>query len=116
MSFKNFRLLLETDGKVLLDKEYENQAKEPYKFEFVCQKYLTILDLEAKTFSRENEEYEFFLAILTKSCTIHLKKEQLDFDILVDDCDLLQINNKIILEYNIETEDKKVKMSIEKIN
>lgn len=105
-----FELTLLKEDQEILKESYENLEEEENKIRFNCLNLNTTLDLEAKTLTRENEDYEFFLAIPTKSCTIHLKKENLDFPIMVDYCDLEIINNKIILEYSIETEDGKIKL------
>lgn len=106
----NFELTLLKEDQEILKECYKNLEKEENKIRFNCLNLDTTLDLETETFTRENEDYEFFLAIPTKSCTIHLKKENLDFPIAVDYCELNATNNKIILEYSIETEDGKIKM------
>ncbi len=110
MPFEKFELTLLKNDREIHKEVYTNKEKEAYRINFNCLNYDTTLDIEAKTFTRENEEYEFFLAIQNKSCTIHLKQENLDFDIAVDDCNLEMTNNKITLEYSIETDDEKFKM------
>lgn len=110
MPIKKFIFSLIKDDQEIHKEMYENQSESENTVVFDCLGYKTTLDLETKTFRRENEEYEFFLALTTKSCTLHLKKENLDFDIQVDYCDCTIINNKIILEYSIETEDAKNKL------
>ena len=110
MLVTNFEFTLQKEDQEILKENYKNLEEEENKIRFHCLNMDTTIDLEAQTFTRENEYYEFFLAIPTKSCTIHLKKEQLDFPIEVDDCELEITNNKIILEYSIETEDRKIKM------
>lgn len=89
---------------------YKNENENENTISFNCLGYKTTLDLETKTFTRTNDDYEFFLAVLEKSCTLHLVKEKLDFEIQVDDCNLTILNNKIILEYSIETDDAKNKL------
>lgn len=84
------------------------------KFEFEILKYNTILDLEEKYFKRENEEYLFNLDIKNETCTIHLKKEDMTFNIEVDYCILDCLEDEITLEYMIETDDSKNKIIIKK--
>lgn len=84
------------------------------EFEFLD--YHTIIDIETKILTRENNEFIFFLDFNKKICKITLKKENLDLDILVDDCTFKNHNNIITLEYTIETEDSKNKLIIERKN
>ncbi|MCI9280082.1 MAG: hypothetical protein HFJ02_04720 [Bacilli bacterium] len=92
----------------------QSQLKSILEFEFLD--YKTTIDLETKTLIRENEEFLFFLDFLKKECSITLKKEKLELNIGVDYCSFSGDNNIIILEYTIETEDKKNKMMIKKGN
>lgn len=110
MPYKTFEFIFLKDGQEIHKKTYKNETETENIITFDCLGYQTTLDLEAETLTRTNQEYEFFLAIQEKSCTIHLKKEKLDFEIQVDYCDLTIVNNKIILEYSIETEDAKNKI------
>lgn len=110
MQIKKFNYVLLKNDKEIHNQDYTNESVEENKIEFNCLAYNTTFDLETKTFTRENEDFLFFLDSIKKSCTIHLKKENLEFPITVDDCNLEIEKNKIILEYIIETDDEKCKM------
>ena len=111
MPFPRFNLQLFKNEEIIHEEIYENKGNEN-RIECNCLGYNTIIDLETETLTRENEEFEFFLAIQKKCCTIHLKQENLEFDIQVDDCNLKKELNKITLEYTIETDDAKNKIVI----
>ncbi len=104
--FKNDQ---EIERKIVTNLE---EKKNCIKFNFL--EYNTILDLEEKTFTRENDEFLFFLDIKNNSCKIYLKKEGMELPIEVDYCELNILNNKIIVEYMIETDDAKNKIIITK--
>ncbi len=110
MDYKTFEFSLLKNDQEIHKEIYRNQSENEKTIQFDCLGYQTTLDLETETFTRSNDEYEFFLAFQKKCCTIHLKREKLDFDIQVDECELTIANNKIILEYSIETEDAKNKL------
>ena len=111
MPFKRFEFLFFKNENIIHKETYKNVNKKN-SIEFYCLGYHTILDLETDTFVRENDEFEFFLAIQKKYCTIHLKKEKMEFEILVEDCHLKKEKNQITLEYTIESEDDKNKIMI----
>ncbi len=92
----------------------QSQLKTILEFEFLD--YKTTIDLETETLTRENEEFLFFLDFSKKECSITLKPEKLELNIGVDFCSFRRDNKNIILEYTIETEDKKNKMMIKEGN
>lgn len=112
MEISNFEVTFFKNEQEMYKKEYKNDSKEKNVIQFECFEYDTIINLEDESFTRENDDFLFFLDIKNKYCTIQLKKEKLDFDIHVDECILHKENNKIILEYTIETEDAKNKLVI----
>jgi len=105
---------LKNDEKIIED-IYNNLEIEDNKIRFNVLDYETILDLNDMKFTRENTEFKLILDILNKTCTIHLKNEDLKLDINVDFCELKNINNRITLEYIIESDDAKNKMIITKV-
>lgn len=112
MSFQKFEAIFYKNEQIIYQEEYQNLEENTNKIKFNMLNYNTTFDLEKETFSRENEEFFFFLDIKNKSCTIQLKKEELTFDIVVDHCDLLVLSHKIVLEYIIESDDAKNKIVI----
>ena len=77
--------------------------------------YETTIDIENETFTRENEEYLFLLDIKNKYCKIVLKKEELAFDVSVEECAISVLNNKIVIDYFIETDEARNKIVIERV-
>ena len=70
------------------------------------------IDLEKKTFLRENEDYSFFLDILPKKCEIRLKKEENILQVNVNYAIILQNKNEIEISYSIETQDEMMHLKI----
>lgn len=68
------------------------------------------INLNTKEFTRENEEYAFFLDIENEKCEITLKKEQYYLQVLVEYANLLENKNIIHLSYFIETDDNKTEL------
>lgn len=77
---------------------------------------LTTLNTESKILERKNDDYIFTLDIKNEQCSLELLKEKTMFDINVDYADLFITDDKIKLEYMIETDDKKNTLIIERIN
>lgn len=100
------------DDLKLEEKKVINQSSLETLLEFDFLDYKTTIDLDTKTLTRENEEFLFFLDFSKKECTITLKQEQMELNILVDTCSFRRDNKNINLEYTIETEDKKNKLMI----
>ncbi len=92
--------------------EVENTSTEENSINFNFLEYNTFLDIEQEIFIRENEEYKFTLNIKKKECKINLKKENLDFDIEVNECLFAIDKDKITLEYVIESDDARNKIII----
>lgn len=100
------------DDLKLHEQQVENKSNIDTLLEFNFLDYQTMLDLDTKTLTRENDEFLFFLDFNKKECTITLKQEKMDCNITVDNCSLKRDNNLIILEYTIETEDARNKLII----
>ena len=66
-------------------------------------------------FKRIDDDYEFTLHIKEEPlCNIYLKKEDVSFDINVDYARCNREENKLIIEYKIETDDEENKVIIVK--
>lgn len=115
MQFNKFSFEFLKNDEKLVDYIYNNLENEDNKIRFNVLEYETMLNLNDMIFTRENKEFKFTLDILNKTCTIHLKNENLDLDINVDQCELKNINNRITLEYIIESDDAKNKIIITKV-
>ncbi len=72
---------------------------------FKIEDMLNTIDINKEFFIRENDEYKFFLDFLNKSCILTLKKENYSLDINVDKCNFEVFDNKIIIDYYIETDE-----------
>ena len=58
-------------------------------------------------FQRETEDYLFYLELTNDNkCHITLKKEQLTFPINVEDASINKDNNKLIINYQLESDDE----------
>lgn len=115
MNFSKFSLTFFKNDEEVFRQEFENIEKNKNRITFDFLEYNTLLDINKEIFIRENEDYLFTLDIKNKCCTIQLKKENLTFDINIDLCELNILENKIELEYLIESEDAKNRLVIEKI-
>lgn len=114
MQFKKFSLTFFKNEEKILESVYENQDSVDNSLKFTMMDYETMLNLEDKLFTRENEDFKFTLDILNENCTILLKKEEMTLDINVDFCELKVLHNQIVLEYIIESDDAKNKIVITK--
>lgn len=112
MNNNRFLCTLYKNNRNIYEQEFNNENQALYEFNMLD--FKTILDIKQETFIRENNEYKFFLDIKNKACLITLKQENLTFDILVEEVNLLVLNNKIVLEYFIETDEERTKIIIKK--
>ncbi len=71
------------------------------------------LNLETLEFTRENEEYIFYLDILEEKCEITLKNESYYLQVPVEYANLLENKNIYEITYRIETSDEEIKIWIE---
>ena len=63
---------------------------------------------------RKNEEFEFKLDTIKNESTYFLKEIDSTFDINIEKCEYKNIENKIIIEYKIETDEAVNKIEIVK--
>lgn len=61
---------------------------------------------------RENNEYKFYLNIPKKNSYYILKSHNLSYDITVEKAQIKRINNEIIINYKIETNDEEITIKI----
>ncbi len=74
-----------------------------------------ILEEEKLMFQRSNEEYEFTLHIKEESeCNFKLIEQDVTFDIIVDTASYKREENKLIINYKIETNDDELCLIIVK--
>ncbi len=71
--------------------------------------------LKDKIFIRENNEFKFELDILNKKSLYILKEHNLKYDIKVRKSTIKEQKNKIIIEYDIETNEDLIKIEIERL-
>ena len=69
--------------------------------------------LNNRYFLRENEEYKLHLNIIDKTCILHLKEKNLQYDINVEKIEYNNNEGKTELIYKIETDDFENKITIE---
>ncbi len=113
MSYSQFQVSFYQNNQLIYQDILKNENNNQNSYYFNLFDYNTILDLENQTLLRENEEYTFLLNISNKTANLLLKKENIDFDIEVNECFLDIKDSKITLEYLIETSDAKNKLIIE---
>lgn len=111
--YSKFVATLYKNNQEIFKDKYLNKDKNQNIISFEFLDYSTLLNIEEETLIRENAEYKFFLDIKNKECMITLKNENIEFDVEVEFCELNIKNNKIILEYMIETDDTKNRLEIE---
>lgn len=113
MNFKEFTCILYKNNKEEYKEKFKNKSKNENKVYFRMLNFETTIDKVEQTFLRENEEYIFFLDIKNKKCKVELKKENIAFDVMVEEASMEVLNNKIIIEYFIETDEARNKIVIE---
>ncbi len=114
LDFTNFEAIFFKNNLEIARNRFQNDTKKRNCINFLFLEYHTFLDLENEIFQRENDEFLFTLDLKNKKCTIFLKKEEAECFIDVDDCTIEKEENKITLEYIIESDDTKNKLVIEK--
>ncbi len=114
MKSQKYSLIFSKNDKIIHENSYKNLSSDNNIFRFNLLDHDTILDLKNKQFIRENDQYLFKIDIKNNTCSLHLKKEELFIDIIVDFCNLQIQSNQIIFEYVIESDDAKNKLVIEK--
>ena len=114
MPKNEFSFTFYKDGEKVYENTYHNLESKKNIFQFSLFDYNTTIDLNSKTFTRENDDFIFSLNFLDSTSQIFLKKENLNLPIEVDYCEIYEKNNQIVIEYSIETEDSRITMEINK--
>lgn len=93
----------------MMNVEYRKE-KEEISFVRDAITYRIGINKKKKYFTRESEEFTFFLDITNRRCTYLLKETNTTLDVQVVDCSLEQKKNEITIEYNIESTEGKNKI------
>ena len=72
--------------------------------------------LSDKSYTRESEEYIFYIDIIGKESTLTLKDRNSIFHIEVTKADYIKLDNTITLDYKIESNEEELKIVIEIID
>lgn len=112
MKWNKFTCIFYKNNEEIYKEDLKNKLKSSKKLEFTMLDFETTIDLEEGTFLRENEEYIFFLNLKNKNCMVELKQESISFDVMVEEANLEILNDKIVLEYFIETDEARNKIVI----
>ncbi len=112
MKWKRFSCIFYKNNEEIYKETFNNKLKSDKKLQFNMLEYATTIDLEEKSFLRENKEYIFFLNLKNKSCKVELKTEQIAIDVLVEEANMEVLNDKIVIEYFIETDEARNKIVI----
>ncbi len=113
MNFREFTCTLYKNNIEEYKEHFKNKSKNKNKLKFRMLEFDTTIDKVEQTFLRENEEYIFFLDIKNKKCKVVLKKENIDFNVMVEEATMKDSNNQIIIEYFIETDEARNKIRIQ---
>lgn len=79
-------------------------------YSFIVEGIKTTLNNEE--FTRENNEFKFYLGIKNKKATYLLKEQNTLFDIDVEKINFKKENNNIILEYKISSDENEFKIEL----
>lgn len=112
MKWKSFTCLFYKNNEEVYKDTFENKLNSDRKIVFNMLDYETVIDIEEKTFLRENKEYIFFLDLKNKGCKVELKQEGITFDVNVEEGNMEILNDKIIIEYFIETDEARNKIVV----
>ncbi len=112
MKWKSFTCFFYKNNEEVYKDTFENKLNNERKIVFNMLDYETTINIEEKTFFRENKEYIFFLDLQKKSCKVKLKKEGITFDVSVEEGSMEVLDDKIIIEYFIETDEARNKIII----
>lgn len=110
MKWKSFTCFFYKNNEEVYKDTFENKLNSDRKIVFDMLDYETTINIEEKTFLRENKEYIFYLDLNNKSCKVELKQEGISFEVSVEEANIEVENGKIILEYFIETDETRNKI------
>lgn len=96
------------DDEIIYDLNNLKYIEKDNKITFMVEKNKCIFEIfkDGCIFLREDSDYKFKLDTIKKECTLELKGLNLKYDIKIFSLDYKNIDNKIILKYNIETDEK----------
>ena len=80
---------------------------------FILDNVKNTINIKEKTYTRENEEYNLFIDLINKNCTLKLKKENYLLHLNVEYAILLTNQNIIQVSYKLETQENKVHLELE---
>ena len=107
------KITLKKAGKIVLEKKDVSYTFKNEMLNFQLEDMTHSLNTLTKEFTRENDEYSFFLDIENKNCEITLKKEQYYLQVKVEYAILLENKNIYEITYLLETDDEETKLIIE---
>ncbi len=111
---KNYQCTFYKNDESLFTMPCKNKSNDKNILLFDLLGYETKIDIQNEIFTRENDTYIFLLDIKNKYCKIELKKEDICFDVNVEECFITFLEDKILLEYFIETDEARNKLEIER--
>lgn len=100
-------------GKIIANAKHVPYELEDNILTFEWEDMKHCLDLENMEFTRENDDYSFFLNIKEQTSEIRLKKESYYLQVQVEYANLMKVKNMITLKYFIETDDEETEVCIE---
>ncbi len=106
-------LTLKKEEKTILEQQKIPYMKKDNTIFFDIEEMKHQINLEKKQLIRENEEFYFFIDLEQEKCVYKLKKEEMEFNIIVDDAFFDLCKNTLEINYVIETDDEKTKIFIE---
>lgn len=106
-------LILKKKEKTIFSSKEVSYTEKEEIITFQIEDMTHIINLKNKEFTRENDEYAFFLDIEKENCEITLKKEQYYLQVPVEYATLLKNKNVIEINYFIETDDEDTLLIIE---
>lgn len=110
MKWKNFTCFFYKNNEEVYKDTFKNKLNNDKKIMFDMLDYETTINIKEKTFLRENNEYIFYLDFKNNKCKVELKQEGISFDACVEEANMEDLNNEVIIEYFIETDETRNKI------
>ena len=96
----------------LIEEETINIIKNDNNISFIHKDVKNIIN--NNTYTRENNEYKFLIDIDNKKSVYLLKEKNVEYDIKVFDSYIEKKDDKITIFYHIESNDKPIKIILER--
>ncbi len=112
MNLKEFNLQFIKNDNVIYNQKLKNNSHSLNILQFYLFDYLTTIDLLNQILIRENDDFKFTLDFLNQNCLIFLKSEELEVPVNVEYSFFQNDQSKITIEYQIESDDSKTKLTI----